>query len=224
MIVKEAMTPNPVTVELTTTLPQLVEVMREHSIRRVPVMQGDLLMGIVSDHDVMTTMPSPATTLSRWEMNTLLEKVTAKEIMTSPVYVASANCPIEEIARIMLQRKFGAMPVLDDEDRLVGIVTESDIFRMFVQMLTGEQPGLRFELRVERHRGVLSNLARIVNESGGGIIAIATMNETDANFKRVLVKEEGADPDRVRAALEAADIEVLDIRERGICGIRLIKN
>lgn len=224
MIVKEAMTPNPITVELTTTLPQLVEVMREHSIRRVPVVQGDLLMGIVSDHDVMATMPSPATTLSRWEMNTLLEKVTAKEIMTSPVYVASANCPIEEIARIMLQRKFGAMPVLDDDDRLVGIVTESDIFRMFVQMLTGEQPGLRFELRVERHRGVLSNLARIVNESGGGIIAIATMNEPEANFKRVLVKEEGADPERVRAALEAADIEVLDIRERGICGIRLIKN
>ncbi len=224
MIVKEAMTPNPVTVEITSTLPQIVEIMREHSIRRVPVMHGDRLMGIVSDHDVMTTMPSPATTLSRWEMNTLLEKVTAKEIMTSPVYVAAPNCPIEEVARLMLQRKFGAMPVLDDDDKLIGIVTESDIFRMFVDMLSGEEPGLRFELRVERHRGVLSNLARIVNDNGGGIIAIATLNEPDNRYKRVLVKEEGADAERVRVALEAADVEVIDIRERGVCGIRLIKN
>ncbi len=224
MLVKEAMTPNPVTIELTATLPQIVEVMRERNIRRVPVMQGDKLMGIISDHDVMATMPSPATTLSRWEMNTLLEKVTAKEIMTAPVYVASPQCPIEEVARIMLQRKFGAMPVLDDEDHLVGIVTESDIFRMFVDMLSGEEPGLRFELRVERHRGVLSNLARIVNDNGGGIIAIATLNEPDKKYKRVLVKEEGADPERVREALEEEDIEVLDVRERGVCGIRLIKN
>lgn len=223
MKVKEAMTPNPVTVTGDTPLPKIVDLMREHRVRRVPVMDGDRLIGIISDHDVMATMPSPATTLSRWEMNTLLEKVRAKEIMTSPVYVAAPECPIEEVARMMLQRKFGAMPVLDDDDKLIGIVTESDIFRMFVDMLSGEEPGLRFELRVERHRGVLSNLAAIVNDNGGGIIAIATLNEPDHKYKRVLVKEEGGDPERVRAALEKADIEVLDVSERGVCGIRLIK-
>ncbi|NOZ73517.1 MAG: CBS domain-containing protein [Chloroflexi bacterium] len=223
MKVREAMTPNPITVTADTPLPKIVDLMREHRVRRVPVVDGDRLIGIISDHDVMATMPSPATTLSRWEMNTLLEKVRAKEIMTSPVYVAAPECPIEEVARMMLQRKFGAMPVLDDDDKLVGIVTESDIFRMFVDMLSGEEPGLRFELRVERHRGVLSNLAAIVNDNGGGIIAIATLNEPDHKYKRVLVKEEGGDPERVRAALEKADIEVLDVSERGVCGIRLIK-
>ena len=78
-------------------------------------------------------------------------------------------------------------------------------------------PGLRFVLRVERHKGILSHLANIINENGGGIIAIATENDPDGKHKRVLVKEEGADASSVRKALVKADIEVLDVRERRSC-------
>ena len=119
----------------------------------------------------------------------------------------------------MLDQKFGALPVIKG-DKLVGIITESDIFRSFVEMLSGgDVPGLRFVLQVEEGRGVLAKLAAIINDNGGNIIALATMDGKDESHRRILVKEEGADPEKIRAALEAVDIEVLDVRERGQCGV-----
>ena len=218
MLVKDAMTKDPIVVQPKTTFPEIQELMKKHSIRRLPVVneKGELV-GIISDHDVMSAMPSPATTLSKWEMNTLLDQLEAREFMTSPVFVTSPDCPLEEVARFLRDKKIGAMPVMEGS-KLVGIVTESDIFRAFVDMLSGgDIPGLRFELRVERHRGILSQLAHIVNDNGGSIISMATLNEPDGKHKRVMVKEEGADAERVRKALEEADIEVLDVRERGRC-------
>ena len=111
------------------------------------------------------------------------------------------------------------MPVMDG-DRLVGIVTETDFFRAFATMLSGgEVSGLRFELRVEEGRGVLAQIATIVSENGGNIVAVASMPEEDVEHRRVLVKEQGADPDKLRAALEAVDIEVVDVRERRQCAV-----
>jgi acetoin utilization protein AcuB len=219
MFVKEIMTSNPITVTTKITLPQIVSLLREKQIRRVLVVDDGKLVGIISDHDVDSIMPSPATTLSRWEMNTLLDKLTAGEIMTSPVFAIGPDCPLEEAARALLEKKFGALPVLQD-GALVGIVTESDIFSAFVEMLSGgDVPGLRFVLQVEEGRGVLAQLASIVNDNGGNIIAIATMKADDEAYRRILVKEEGADPVKVKTALEEVDIEVVDVRERGVCGV-----
>jgi len=219
MFVKEVMTPDPVTVTPKTILPEIVNLLRERKIRRVPVLNKGKLVGIITDNDVDSVMPSPATTLSRWEMNTLLDKLTAGEFMTSPVFVISPDCPLEEAARVLLAKKFGALPVMQNGE-LVGIITESDIFRAFVGMLSGgDVPGLRFVLEVEERRGVLATLGSIVNDNGGNIVAIATMPAGAKDHRRVLVKEEGADPAKVKAALEGVDIQVIDIRERGECGI-----
>lgn len=217
MFVKEVMTHDPVTITPKTTLPEIVNLLREHKVRRVPVMKKGKLVGIISDNDVDSVMPSPATTLSRWEMNTLLDKLTAGEFMTSPVFVTEPDCPLEEAAKVLLDKKFGSLPVMQD-GQLVGIITESDIFGAFVDMLSGgDVPGLRFVLEVEEKRGVLATLGSIVNDNGGNIVAVATMPADTKDHRRVLVKEEGADPQKVKAALEKVDIEVIDIRERGGC-------
>ena len=223
MFVQDAMTVNPVTVTVNATLPDIARMMHDKKIRRVPVMdeQGKLA-GIISDRDVRENMPSPATTLSKWEINTLLDKLKAAEIMTTPVMVTSPDCPLEEAARVLLEKKIGALPVVRDGE-LVGIITETDFFRAFVDMLSGgDVPGLRFVLRVERHKGILATLANIINENGGGIIAIATENDPDSKHKKVLVKEEGANATAVRKALAEVDIEVLDVRERGTCGFSTV--
>ncbi len=223
MFVQDAMTVNPITVTVDATLPDIARLMHDKKIRRVPVMdKNGNLTGIISDRDVRENMPSPATTLSKWEINTLLDKLTAAEIMTSPVLVTAPDCPLEEAARVLLERKIGALPVVRDGE-LVGIVTETDFFRAFVDMLSGgDVPGLRFVLRVERHKGILATLANIINENGGGIIAIATENDADGTHKKVLVKEEGADAAAVRKALAEADIDVLDVRERRTCGFNTL--
>lgn len=222
MLVKDSMTRNPITVDLHATLPEVAALLREKNIRRVPVLDQGRLVGIVSDHDIMANMPSPATTLSRWEMSTLLDKLEAKDFMSRPVFVTTPECSIEENARFLLEKKIGALPVLEG-DELVGIITESDIFRTFVAMLSGyNMPGLRFELRAERHRGLLAELATIVNDNGGRIIAMATINEENGVYKQVMVKEEGGNEAAIRQALEAADVEVLDVRARGGCQIRSV--
>ncbi len=223
MFVQDAMTTNPVTVTVDATLPDIARLMHDKKIRRVPVLdKSGKLVGIVSDRDVRENMPSPATTLSKWEINTLLDKLTAAEMMTSPVLVTAPDCPLEEAARVLIDKKIGALPVVKDGE-LVGIITETDFFRAFVDMLSGgDVPGLRFVLRVERHKGILSHLAHIINENGGGIIAIATENDPDGKHKKVLVKEEGADAAAVRKALAEADIEVLDVRERRTCGFSTV--
>ena len=225
MFVQDVMTADPVTVTVDATLPEIARLMVDKHIRRVPVMDHEgNLVGIISDRDVRENMPSPATTLSKWEINTLLDKLKAEEIMTSPVIVTAPDCPIEEAARVLLEKKIGALPVVQN-GVLVGIITETDFFRAFVDMLSGgDVPGLRFVLRVERHKGILATLAHIINENGGGIIAIATENEPDGKHKRVLVKEEGADAAAVRKALTEADIEVLDVRERRTCSFPTIPN
>ena len=218
MFVRDAMTTNPITVTVHATLPDIARLIHDKKIRRVPVLddQGKLV-GIISDRDVRENMPSAATTLSKWEINTLLDKLTAGEMMTSPVLVTAPDCPLEEAARMLLTKKIGALPVVQDGS-LVGIITETDFFRAFVNMLSGgDVPGLRFVLKVERHKGILATLANIINENGGGIIAIATENDADGTHKYVLVKEEGADAVAVRKALTDADIEVLDVRERRAC-------
>ncbi len=223
MFVQDVMTQNPITVTVDATLPDIARLMVDKKIRRVPVLDHDgKLVGIISDRDVRENMPSPATTLSKWEINTLLDQLKAEEIMTTPVLVTAPDCPLEEAARVLIEKKIGALPVVKDGD-LVGIITETDFFQAFVDMLSGgDVPGLRFVLRVERHKGILATLASIINENGGGIIAIATENEPDGKHKRVLVKEEGADAAAVRKALAEADIEVLDVRERRTCAFSTV--
>ena len=223
MFVQDVMTPNPVTVTVDATLPEIAHLLHDKNIRRVPVLDHHgKLVGIITDRDVRENMPSPATTLSKWEINTLLDQLKASEIMTSPVLVTSPDCPLEEAARVLLEKKIGALPVVQNGE-LVGIITETDFFRAFVNMLSGgDVPGLRFVLRVERHKGILAQLASIINDNGGGIIAIATENEPDGVHKKVLVKEEGADAAAVRQALAEADIEVLDVRERRTCAFQTI--
>jgi len=131
------------------------------------------------------------------------------------VYATTPDCALEEVAGFLLEKKIGALPVLDGE-ALIGIVTESDIFRVFVDMLSGgaEVPGLRFELRGGRQRAVVVTVSQLVYEHGGRIVTIATINEADGEHKRILVKEEGADAERLTEALRASEVEVLDVRQR----------
>ncbi len=120
-----------VTVPPRATLPQLKQLMREHGIRRLPVVEADRLLGIVTLGDVRNAFPSDATTLSIYELSYLLDKVTAGDIMRTELVTIDADASVVEAARAMLEHKVSGLPVVE-RDRLVGIITESDIFRAIV--------------------------------------------------------------------------------------------
>jgi CBS domain-containing protein len=107
-------------------------IMMQRGIRRLPVMEGDELVGIVTLGDLREARPSPATSLSIYEMNYLLAKLTVGQVMTHNPFTVTADTPIVIAARTMLERKVSGLPVVDDHKNLVGIITESDIFRMLI--------------------------------------------------------------------------------------------
>ena len=133
LLVKEIMTKETKSISPDTVLPEAHQTMITNNIRRLPVVKGDKLMGIVTLSDIQQASPSDATSLSVWELNYLLSKLTIKKIMTSPVMTICEDDSVNKAANMMLDHKFGGIPVVNSVGSLVGMVTESDIFRMVAE-------------------------------------------------------------------------------------------
>lgn len=130
--VRDWMTPDPVTIDPKKTLPEAQKLMKDRRIRRLPVLQRGRLVGIVTQGDIRGAEPSEASTLSIFEMHYLLAKLTVEKIMTWEPITLPPDATIRQAAQLMLEHKIGGLPVVDN-DKLVGIITESDIFRILVQ-------------------------------------------------------------------------------------------
>jgi CBS domain-containing protein len=130
-MVKDWMTPDPVTIDPHTTLPEANRLMKECNIRRLPVVEKGTLVGIVTLGDIREASPSNATALSIYELNYLLARLTVGEIMSKEPISIAPDTSIEAAARLMLEHKIGCLPVISD-GKLIGIITESDIFRLLV--------------------------------------------------------------------------------------------
>jgi acetoin utilization protein AcuB len=133
MTVKELMTPSPITTGPETPVLEARQLMIQKRIRHLLVVEGPKLLGIVTDRDIRLNLPSPATSLSVWEVNYLLARMTVESAMTTSVVVVSPRHDAKEAASLMLDHKIGALPVVDG-GRLVGIITETDLLRAFVKL------------------------------------------------------------------------------------------
>ena len=135
MLIKDRMTRSPITAPPEIPMQEALKLMRERGIRRLPVVdKKGKLVGIVSDRDLLHASPSDATSLSVWELNYLLSKVTLKELMTTPVITVTPETPVQEAARIMAEKKIGGLPVVQ-AGKVVGIITETDLFRVLLELL-----------------------------------------------------------------------------------------
>lgn len=132
-LVRDWMTSKVITVTADTTLSDAARLMETKMIRRLPVMEHGRLVGIVTYGDIRQAQPSTATSLSIWELNYLLAKINLAEIMTRDVVTVSQNATIGEAAKLMLDHQISGLPVVDHHGDLVGIITESDIFRLVVR-------------------------------------------------------------------------------------------
>lgn len=215
MLVKDMMTPNPVTATPDTTHKQATELMREHQIHHLPIVnrQGKLV-GIIVESDLFQAQPSPATTLSIYEIHSLLSSLKLQQIMRHPVYTTHPDCPLEEAARLMHQHNIGSLPVLDG-DELVGIVTDTDIFKTLVTLLGGGEEGARITVEVEDRPGVLAQFAQAIADVGGNIISAITWHQGGRSF--ITIKERGADFAKLSAVIEQLSVRVVNLAERPQC-------
>ena len=131
--VREWMSTPVISVSSSTSISSAHQIMKKNDIRRLPIVDNDKLVGIVTIGDVREASPSDATTLSIWELNYLWAQLTVEKVMTKKVVSVTPDTPMVEAAGKMLDNKVSGLPVLDENGKLVGMLTESDIFRMVVK-------------------------------------------------------------------------------------------
>jgi acetoin utilization protein AcuB len=166
------MTPNPITIEPDTPIFEALSLMKKHRIKQLPVVESGKLRGLVTERDLLTVSPSPATTLSIYEMNYLLSKMTVKEVMIKSPACISPDATIEEAAVIMREHRFGSLLVMEGE-KLVGIITESDLFEALIKIFGFRRPGIRIVLEAENKLGTLADLLVIIRDHQINVIGLA---------------------------------------------------
>ena len=211
MFVRDYMTPDPVFVSPDDNFPQAMHVLRKRGVRHLPVVEEGQLVGVVVEKDLLSNQPSPATTLSLYEIYSLLEQLHVRQIMSRPVITVGGDCPLEEAARIMVANQISCLPVMDGE-KLVGIITETDVFKALVEVLGGEEEGVRLVLRALDRVGVLAKIVSRIAEAGGNILAITNTKVMDDRFREVLIKETGAKREDLLRIEYGTEVEVLDMR------------
>jgi len=213
MLVEERMTRNPITVKPDTSLFDALKIMRDNKVRRLPVLdKNGKLVGIVSEKDLLYASPSPATSLSVWEINYLTAKITVNELMTKQPVTVCEDCPMEEAARIMVDNKVGGLPVVRGE-QLVGIITETDIFKILLELLGAREQGTRFTLLVPERKGMLADISQRVAQMGGNIVALGTFLGEDPTNRLIAMKVQDVDKEELWSKLEDLGIKLIDVRE-----------
>jgi len=185
---------------------------KKERIRRAPIIKGGKLIGIVSEKDLLNASPSPATTLSVWEMNYLLSKLTVAEVMTKDVITVSEDTPIEEAARIMADNKIGGLPVVKGT-RVVGIITETDLFKMFLELMGAREKGVRVTALIEDKPGTLAKITKAIAEAGGNFVAFGQFVGEDVSTRVLTFKINGMDQAQVKKVLTPLINKIWDIRE-----------
>jgi len=216
MLVRDRMTLNPVTITPEVSVTEALRLMTDRKIRRLPVLDGSGdLVGIVSDRDLLLASPSPATSLAVWEIHDLLAKLTVEKTMTREVITVSEETPLEEAARVMVDNKVGGLPVMRG-DTLVGIISESDLFKTLLELLGGRRAGVRITVSTHGTRGTLAEVTSAISEAGGNIVGLG-FNELEgaASAGRWLntFKVQGVAKDRLVEAMRPHVLEILDVRE-----------
>jgi acetoin utilization protein AcuB len=213
MLVKERMSRRTIVAAPDLSVPEALKLMQRERIRRLPVLdKGGKLIGIVSDKDLLHASPSPATSLSVWEVTYLLGKITVRDVMTPKVITVTEDTPVEDAARIMADNKIGGLPVVRG-DAMVGIITETDLFKLFVELLGARERGVRVTMLVPETRGELAKVARAVAECGGNIVAVAELSGNDNYNRQVMVKATGVSREALLAGLEPIVLKIEDVRE-----------
>jgi acetoin utilization protein AcuB len=211
MLVKDRMTTDPITIHTETTFPEAFRIMREGGIRHLPVLdKKSRLAGIVARTDLLHASPSPATSLSIFELNYLLANLHVNDVMTSPPITVSEEVPLEEAARVMVENKIGCLPVMRDGD-LVGMITETDIFETFVEILGGEGASLRVTVKVPDVRGELARISGIIAGLGGNICSVARFRGEDPETCFITFRLEGVEEEDLVSALKGEVEELVHV-------------
>ena len=217
MFVAERMTRHPVTMTSNATIGEVDRMMKKHKFHRMIIVDDGKLIGYLSDRDVMRVAPSPATSLSKFEIRELLDKLSVKDIMQRKVVTVSEDATIEEAALIMYQNKVGGLPVISQVGKVVGIITATDILKTFIEVMGLPGGGkIRLTLEVEDKIGVMADVTKIISDSGINIDSLIVCQSYE-NKKEIVVRlEDCAETfDNIKNKLEERGYKVIHVVKIG---------
>jgi len=201
-----------ITVRPEMPIQEALNLMRTEHIRRAPVVDGrGRLVGMVSERDLLHASPSEATSLSIWEIHYLLSKIAVERVMARQVVTISEQTPIEEAARIMADNRLGGLPVVRDGE-VVGIVTETDLFKVFLELLGAREAGVRLAALIVNRPGELAKLTSAVYQAGGNFLSLVTSLGESTENRLVTAKVEGVELPSLKRTVEPLVQRVVDIR------------
>ena len=213
MLVRDRMNQPVLTIASDMPIHEALGIMKREHIRHIPVLQDGKLVGIVANEDLVYASPSPATSLSIWEMNFLLSKITVKEVMTKHVITVDEDTPIEDAALLMAEHKIGCIPVMRNEV-LVGIITETDLFNIFPELLAVHQTGIRATMLVKEEPGQLAKVTKVIAEHGSNFISFVQFAGKHQDNRLVTIKVDGLTLETVQTCLEPIVEKLVDIRKK----------
>lgn len=211
MLVHERMSHPVITVSPDTPIMDALRLMESEHIRRAPVVKEGKLVGIVAQKDLLNASPSPVTSLSVWEIHDLVSKISVKRVMTPHVITVQEDTPLEEAARLMADHKIGGLPVLS-HGRITGIITETDLFKTFLEMLGAREKGVRLSALVTNKPGEIAQMSQAIFEAGGNIVALGTFAGDDLTTAILTLKVVGLSEERLQEVVKPMVERIKDIR------------
>jgi acetoin utilization protein AcuB len=204
MPVQDWMSKDLVTIDADTSIMKASKVMKQNNIQHLPVMSQGRLAGIISDRDLKEATPSKATTLDIHEMYYLLDKIVVKSLMSKTLITIAPGDTVEKAAAVMLKNHVSALPVVDAQTALAGIITKGDIFRAFVSISGIYQGALALGVELPDEVGYIKQVTDVIRAHGGRIASIMTRYEgVPEGFKHVYIRAKNLkDENALRQDLE----------------------
>jgi acetoin utilization protein AcuB len=214
MIINRVMTKNPVFIHPDMSVTEAHHFMDKHEIHHLPVLdKSNTLVGVVTKKDLIKAGPSPATSLDMYEISYLLTKLKVNSVMSRDVITVDENEVVEEAARIMADKAIGCLPVMRGS-LLVGIITDTDLFRVFVNVFGARHGGVRITFNMDERPGQLAKIAQALAEEGGNLVAFVSSEGDDLTHRRGTLKITGLSKGEVEAVVKSIpDLVLEDIRE-----------
>jgi acetoin utilization protein AcuB len=189
MLVKDWMTRNVITIDADDSMQDALRIIKENEIRMLPVLKNGKLAGIVTDRDLKRASASDATTLEVHELLYLISHIKVRDIMTQYPIAVDGDSTVEETARILLKHKISGAPVVDPDGVVVGVITQTELFKIIISLIGTDQKGFQFALEIEDKSGAVTDLIDVIRKHQGRIISVLSSRDlAPKGHRRVYIR------------------------------------
>jgi acetoin utilization protein AcuB len=195
-----------ITVDVKDSMHDAMKHLKEHDIRMLPVMKKGKLVGIITDRDLKRASASDATTLEIHELLYLLTRVKVKDIMTKDVITVPPDFTVEETAQVLQKNRISGTPVVDADGKLVGTITQTDLFRVLISLTGVGNGGIQFGFQVEDKPGSITEIADIIRAYGGRMVSIlSSYDEVPEGYRKVYIRMRSIERSKLKNLIQALE-------------------